>query len=609
MQKQIAMFLCCVAGRLWASVYDDVRIWYQFDADLNGNGIAELSEIRNQCVWGTLAEPGRDVTQPSAIYGELGGIPWSSMVVSGSVSRKQWGGKSLSFKHPLRLFSLTNEIVSTNVVNGETVVSTNVSVSVTNRWVFPDAFLVTNVNLSGTATIVTRFRWEGMCVTNADRQCAWLINNNIGYTDVGTNRYALGWLLGVYGQQQMTLYPAVGAVAQSALILQTNRWYDMAVVIRDGDGTNSLNDQVEFYVWDALGNRAYDKRTCNWVTNHLRTPITFGVESYATGYSGGNGNAFKGFKGQVNHLAIWNRALNSNEVYEAFAYPSGLCQVGLKGNGHGEFTAESETPAAWDITDPWWKFSRAVVYTKDHVVVAFLTNRLASLDYAYHARIWQTASNESMTVALIVNQVTNAVKMISGNHDYCWFIPQSQLRNNATNTFRLARLSGAQWATFDGLEIGGSWSVGVENNSNSDCIQENPLFSNYFVTDVFDNDALWKTLNRAVTFGLPKIDLNFYVSEEMTRFYNFVYVTRVVGQGGNATGKYAINYAVNGVNLGTYTEVNGTYIRLPISGEWLRAGRNIITVTYQGPAGCYTQFDFHRILVKEHPKMSLVILR
>jgi len=609
MRKKITLIVCCAVSGVWASVYDDVKIWYHLDADLNTNGIAELGEIRNQCNWGNLAAPNRDTTQPSAIYGDLGGIPWTSMVVSGSVSRAQLGGKSLDFRHPLRVFSLTNEVVSTNIVNSETVITTNLSIVVTNRWIFPDAFLVTNVNISGTATILTRFRWEGMCVTNSDRQCAWLINNNVGYTDVGTNRYALGWLLGVYGQQQMTLYPAAGAVAQSSLTLQTNRWYDMAVVIRDGDGTNSLNDQVEFYIWDALGNRTYDKRACNWVTNQLRMPITFGVESYSTGYTAGNGNSFKGFKGQINHLAIWNRALTSNEVYEAFAYPQGLCQVGLKGNGHSEFTTEAETPAEWNITDPWWKFGRALVYAKDHVIVAFLTNRLASLDYAYHMRTWQTESDQPITVALLVNQTTNGVKVLRGNQDYCWFIPQAQLRNNATNTFRLVRLSGAQWVTIDWLEVGGSWSVGVENNTNSDCIQENALFSNYFVTDVFDNDVQWKTLNRAVTYTLPKLSLNFYVSEALTRFYNFVYVTRVVGQGGNATGKYAINYTVNGVDLGTYTEANGTYIRLPILGEWLTAGRNIITATYQGPSGCYTQFDFHRVLVKEHPKTSIVILR
>lgn len=567
----LVLFTAGLAGgpvRATAGVYDTSAAWWHFDYDADTDTMADLDEIRDQRDWGTAALKGTGGKHATTIRGFSGGPRWTNSAAFRPAGGQEYGGKSLLFQ-------------------------TAVDPANSNCW--PDTFLVSNLGLAGSATLVTRFRWDGY-PTEIEKM-SWLYNNALEW---GTFR---GWLFGVQSNAypRLTLYTQ-RATLQMDVAVTNGVWYDVALVLTDGNAASITNDTVEFYLYHPTGGLSYRKYTTTVITNSIGTGgTTVGCEASTTGYA--NGNARKAFIGALNHLAVWNRALTFAEVSEALNSPQPLFQIGLNNNSVADLRPESETDAAYLPGDPWHTMRRAVTATyTDATVKLPLSAAQAKLDTVFHVET--STDGTAAGLSLIVNSTTNAPQTAAPNKDLYWLVTTNMLVTG-TNTFSLHYASGpSPYISFDWLELGGSWQVGYEDDSQAEFIIESGAPDDFFVAD-----PNWMHLERAITSGDTNVNVHFALSAEMASKYFFTYTTRITGQGPGGT-NHAFSVDFNNTVLKSYTPVpNGTYLTLPLERALVRAGDNVIKVRYDGMIGGYLQFDFHRLEVAEAPKGSLILLR
>jgi len=562
-----AVSLYAVVGSLpaQAGVYDDCIAWWHFDYDADSDSRADLDEIRDQRDWGTAALKGAAGKHATQILGASGGPGWTNSAVISPAGGQNYGRKSM-------YFSTAVDPVTTNC--------------------YPDTFRVADLRLAGSVSLVTRFCYEGY-PTSLEKM-SWLINNHLEW-----NLYR-GWLFGIRDNNflRLSLYTQMGEV-QMDVAISTGVWYDVAMVLTDS-GTNSPTDTVEFYLWKENGALSYRKYTTTTITNSIGTGgVTIGCEAAPNGYA--TGNARKSFKGAVNHLAFWDRALSSNEVNEAFGHPQPLFQIGLKNNSSFDLRMESETDAEYWRDDPWHTMRRALTTGATDATLKLELNALQSaLDYAFHLRTAASDGGQSAAIEMIVNSTPLPAQNAGPAQDLFWHIPQ-ELLVAGTNSFTLHYLSGpAAYIAFDWMELGGAWQVGYDNGSQAEFSTESAAPDDFYVTN-----PNWLHLERALTVGDPTIHLHFSLSSEMIKRYWYSYTTRVISQGDSTPRPFSIG--VNGTILkSTPGVVNNTLVSVSIPGDLLAAGDNTINLIYNDTSS-YMQFDFHRMEL--HIPGTLILIR
>lgn len=561
-----------LTGRVHAGVYDDVVAWWHFDYDPNANGLADLDEIRDQRNWGTTSTKGVGGKHATSLTGALGGPSWENAPSLRPAGGQEYGGRSMLFRP---------------AVNTE------------NNTAWPDTFQANGLGLAGSATLITRLRWDGK--NTPLESVVWLYNNHLEW-----NAYR-GWLFGISTNAaggRLAFYTQRTTSTMDAT-LTNGVWYDVGVVVTDY-GTNKVGT-VEFYLWHETGSLVYQKFNNIGITNSINpSPRTIvGSENHSNGYAAGNNH--KSFNGAVNHLAVWNRALSFAEVNEAFGNPQPLFQIGIKNNSPFDMRPESETAAEYIPGDPWHTMRRAVTATYREATLKIpLTNHQARLDYMFHVRT-QTENNAPADIELIVNTFTNEARTAKLSNDLYWHVTTNMLFAG-TNTFTLRYLSGTSpYVAFDWMELAGAWQVGLEDNSPSEFMLESSAPADYFVTN-----PNWKHVRRAISSGTTNTHVNFALSEELARRCFFTYTTRIVSQGGTETNQHAFSVDLNGTPVRSFLPVpNGTYIRIPLEQDLVQAGMNTIKIRYDdSPAiGGYLQFDFHRLEVADIPKGTIFWLR
>ncbi|HRR34854.1 MAG TPA: hypothetical protein P5026_12185 [Kiritimatiellia bacterium] len=558
-------------GSARGGVYDDCVAWWHFDYDPNANGKADLDEIRDQRDWGTTAVKGSTGKHATAVNGASGGPQWIDTPEATPAGGQNFGRKSMLFQ-------------------------TAVDSQTTNCW--PDTFRVSNLQLAGDVTLVTRFRWDGY--PTESEKTSWLFNTGMEW-----NKYT-GWLFGVTSNT----YPRLAFYSQQNqyqmdVRLTNGVWYDAALVVKDNSATEAT-DTVEFYLWQHGGALAYRKYMTAAITNAIGTlGCIVGCETVPTTYA--SGNARKSFIGAVNHLAVWNRALSPAEINEAFGFPQPLFQIELKNNRPEDLRHEEDVDAEYLPGDPWHTMRRAVTDNNPQATVKLPLNELqAALGYVFHLRTQATDAGQPAHLRLIVNSVTNATRTVVASQDLFWYIAPDSLVNG-TNTVTVQYVSGpARYVSFDWLELAGSWQVGYDNNSQAEFEMESNVPDDFYVTN-----PNWKHLERAISSGDTNVNVHFSLSGELAEKYNFLYTTRIISQGNGGT-NHAFSVDINQTPLASFAPVpNGTLITLPISRGLMQPGDNMIKIRYDDDpkVGGYLQFDFHRLEILPFPKGTMLFLK
>lgn len=583
--------LALLPAQASAGVYDDCKAWYHFDYATNytpgAANVVATNEIRDQRSWGYAAAKGAGGYHATGLTGPLGGPQWTNAPVA-PFGNYAGGGKYGNLS--ARFEPLTNEL----------------------GQIYPPAIMVSNLQLPGSSTIITRFLWDGFAYNSS--YPGWIFNNNLDW-GVSADK-ARGWMFGVRYDSGSHLGMYVGQTPfwLDTYTVTTGKWYDAAAVLTDnGPGTT---DTVELYLWpnEPAGKLYYKKFTTSAVTNSIPTSgAIIGAEPFQAGYSSPtNTNSGKSFKGLINHLAVWNRALSYAEVTEAFGYPQSRFQIGLNNNSLYDLGPETETDEEYVPNDPWYTMRRAVTAINPLATLKIpFTNDQAKLNYSFHVKTL-TDSNQSGSLQLIVNSVTNPAQEAANGKDLFWFV-STNLLVKGTNTFTLKYVSGpTSFIGFDWMELAGSWQIGFENNATAEFSQEgNNLSAHFYVTE-----SNWTNVYRAVTFATTNTFVHFTLSPELKSRYFFTYTTRIIGQGGyTATNIYPFSININNLRIKSYPAVaNGTYIKIPLNREDLVSGENFIQLMYNGslvynPNGGWLQFDFHRLNMAPWPAGTLIRAR
>ncbi len=549
-----------VASPAVGSVYDDATAWWHFDMADSGV-ITNANDIRDQRNWQT---PGG--YKATAVHGTL---EWTNAAVVSPGGGQNFGGRSLEF----------NPLVS----------GTNVQ---------PDAYQVDNLTLTGSSTVLTRFKWDGY---TSDESTAWMYNNAFHYGDptVAGNG---GFLFGIAGSGNDLRYLFGNQGVVSNLSVTPGTWYDAAFVLTD----NGSADKAEFYLWGEGG--ALQHETYN--VNHISTAIgpnttIVGGESTSTTPTGGN--AKKAFDGQMNHLAVWNRAISEEEVNEAFGYSPPGWTLGLDNSSNLDLRLESETDADYTVGEPWHEMRRAVTGGNNEATVNFdmtVNAQQPALPFVFHLDNTATGGGQPVDVSVSVNGTSLGTHTVQDNSDQNWWVPANVLQDG-TNSLTIRYESGpGSYTSWDWMQLAGSWQVGYDDNSQAEFSQEGTVPSDFYITD-----PNWKHLERAVSSGSPSTFLHFTLSDELANSpdkFAFLYTTEVISQ--NPSSGNPFDVLINGYLLGSVSaQPNNTVLSFEIPSAWLSAGDNVIALDYQLDTG-WTQFDYHRLEVMLIPEPATFLV-
>ncbi len=316
----------------------------------------------------------------------------------------------------------------------------------------------------------------------------------------------------------------------------------------------------------------------------------------------GTGNNIKSFKGDLNHLAVWNRALSFAEINEAFGNPQPLFQIGINNNTPFDMRPESETDADYIPGDPWHTMRRAVTAGyKDASLKLPLTAVQRRLPYVVH--VDTGTDGQTGGLGLVVNGTTNLTQTATNGGQLYWYVT-TNLLVTGTNTFTLYYAGGpSPYISFDWLEVAGSWQVGYEDNSQAEFMIESGAPDDFFVSN-----PNWMHLERALSSGDTNIMVHFTLPPELVAKYRFRYTTRVISQGDRTNHYYSVEF--NGAPLGSYTPApDGRYLSYLLDRTQVRAGDNIFKVRYESPYVGWMQFDFHRLEILPLPRGTLLRVR
>jgi len=540
----IAAAVLAGAIRAWGGVYDDVAMWWQFDNDANNDGQVQVGEVKDQRSWDGTARHATTLNGPSD-------RPWITGVVS-PAGGPLYGDKAMLFS------PLTNA---------------------TSCW--PVTLSVNNFSAPGSATIVTRLRWDGYTFTTPISQ--------IYFNGYGSGN---GWIFFLYNGQPY-FYTVKGMInIPGAPTLVVGKWYELALVITD----NGTADKIEVYVWAEGGNLVYASRSGDLTASTATATTKIGCENDFGTY-GTTDAAKRSFKGAINHVAVWNRALSYAEVCEALRAPyPDVFQVGLNNGSINDVGAASQTNEEYSVNAAW------------HTMRRSLTSEYPTLTMKVPVSAVQTQLNQVVHVdtlaggslKLVVNGVDNAVKTADQNQQICWLVPSAQLVPG-TNTFTLiyAGTSGSS-VGLDSVEIGGSWQLGTADGNYAELGKETTAQEQFYLTDPVLTNLEW-----AATSGDSDVNIHFSLSNELARKYAFTYTTRLLSQGGT-TSMHPLKVLMNGVLVQSLpAQPDLTTVSLRIDSEFMKAGDNTLTVRYDDSVSGWVLFDYHRLEVRQRPGGTL----
>jgi len=539
----VSMSVCLVLSA-GGGVYDDVAAWWHFDYDADADGKADVGEILDQRNWDGSAHHASSVTGPS------GSPLWTSDAISpaGSVL---YGGKSMLFNP-----------------------------AVTSTTCYPATYYVNSFSVPGSATLVTRLRWDGHA-----------FSSSIGYSQLYFNGFGsgTGWIFSLYNGVPH-LYSTIGNASGLGTALTVGKWYELALVITD----NGDSDTVTCYLWPDGGSLSKVTKTGKIVPSTAGSTTKIGCEYQYTAST--TDNAKRAFKGAVNHLAVWNRALSEREVFEAMRAPAPeVFRIGLNNGILNDLRTEYSTDSDYWPDDPWHTMRRALTssYRTMTLHIPMVNNQ------AQYNQVVHVDTTTGGALKLIVNGVTNASETAVDNQ-IAWLVPAEQFVTG-TNAVELV-YEGSSWIGIDCVEIGGSWQLGTKNNVYTEFGDESNV-DNFYVANPDLTD-----LERAVSSGDRSVNLIFSLSETLSGNYSFTYSTRLISQGGGS-GTHPLQVLVNGTLLASLpAQSNGTDVSLRIDKELTVSGENVITLRYNDTETGWICFDYHSLNVRQSPGSTLILI-
>ena len=547
-------------------VFTDVFRWWKFDRDLDGDGKVSANELRDVRKWGTAAAPAAG--NPEVEYVTDGGpLTWQNMSVHKPARGETVAADCLLMEPQYRENADTSfEVWSPHVR-------------------FKDSTVV------GDATFMAR-----ICITKpydyypGAKNC-YLFQDSFSYGSSTTTMG--GYLVGIatVGSSTTNFYPLIyggrNVVTVSSLVITTNTWYDIAYTI--STQTNGL-DRLTVTVADAKhGIRQWSGTMPTSQAQKTGTVLALNGENDFrdwTVYRKADGtipnvNALKIFTGAINQIAIWKRALSTDEIAAAFGYPRAAFGVGAKDGTAAEFATAAEGSYDYTVSDTWHDMAGTLDATHRTLTLRFTPPpNWNGMDQGFHLVVGDVTGSDAQ-VSLAVNGARFGSKAVATGDDVWWIVKGGAV--HAGENVATLTLGGTGSLAIDKLEMLGSWALVSGGTGGEFSHEGNPQGKDFYV-----GDRNMTHVTRAVVSDRPSNRLHFWLPAELAENYPFEFTFRTHA---NANGTAAFKIFINGEEL--FDAPNGLVNQertFEFAPGALRAGWNVIEPHYQTGGGAWAQW-------------------
>ncbi len=364
-------------------------------------------------------------------------------------------------------------------------------------WVCP-YHLFKHHNISNEYTIIFRIRRDAK-VRDIMTGNQWL--TKIAYT--GSN----GLLVGFTGDEATTnkhgmcyrIVPNGGNTGDemgSDLYAPTNTWTDVCVVA--GNGKLRVGVARAGLVTYKSSSMAFKFRSVSLDADRCKIASAdtyYSFFSEQTPKSESASASTTGFRGSVQQLAVWKRALSDQEVAEAFGMPRpSVFRVGLDNDASNEFGGERASSSQAINTAASWRELTNEMRAGDTWTANFTVPTTENgLTQMFFFKTLPASSAASLRVA--VNGTIVGVKSVRPGWRTWWPVPHGLIRGGV-NTLTITRTdNGAGAVLMDSMELGGSFQSGTANSDMNDLVLEERFILGLAST-AMPNPKLW---SRALT--------------------------------------------------------------------------------------------------------------
>lgn len=493
---------------------------------------------------------------------------------------------------------------------------------------------------SGDFTLMVRFRPD----SNQYRL------DNIWMLNWGYSSTASGFLVGLYGKKdlttveipngavtnkvtyrkfQMSLFKSGNANTLSALdgLVWGEHWHDLIlsfdsthrkiryVFCREGYNPKTDPRVTTGYASDNGGQMTYTGEgdmgeTCTFTPS---ANMLLGSESSRDaafdailGVSESNVNFTKTFRGSFHQIATWNRAMSTEEMKAALAWPrSDLMRVGVRDGKADEFrggTATAQDAREWTLPTSF--------ASGDSATITFLTDHTGEEAMQQLFRWYPAADSAAGQVKLSVNGTdVGTLDVMPGETAYLKV--KGGLLSAGTNTLTLTRTdTGTGALKLDAAALGGSWQMGDANNTYTEFAAEWLGIVNH---DVLDGN--WRSIKRVLFGNVP--DATGYASDRTNVVYHFT--TPAEFRNGNFSWRLSWKDGPNDSRFKPLLRINGTQVysgtsdgklhTLDVPTALLQEGDNKLEMCNQTTyvSGVYYWYDYVRLEIVPHRGMMILI--
>ncbi len=344
--------------------------------------------------------------------------------------------------------------------------------------------------------------------------------------------------------------------------------------------------------WMLLGSEAY--------AGAGTIPHTNGVEL-------SNYNTSKSFRGSIHQLATWNRAMSFEEMKRALAFPRGdLMRVGVRDGTANEFRGG----ASVNQEDREWTLPTAFA-AGDAATITFATDRTGESEMQQLFRWYGAADSANGSIRLTVNGRDAGVLSVFPARTTRWLLKPGLLVEG-TNTLVLTRTdAGAGTVKLDAAALGGSWQIGLKDNSYFEFAHEGYGLQEH---EVLDGDTY---SYRRVLFGAVRTGTTgsaytntIYTFTTPREFTGGNYAWTLSWKDKINTTKHYPRWSLNGHDLGYTASADGKFHSLEVPNAYFTDGVNRLEIhnagTYENNQ--YYSLDYMRLEISVRSG-SLMLLR
>lgn len=463
-------------------------------------------------------------------------------------------------------------------------------------------------------TLFVRFYWEGHAYPGKPSRQAVIVSDSWSYS--GENGYAL--TLAPYGSDT-GLMVWVGRKnnfikrGSSIALISSNQWYDVVIRLDTSGATTAVRA-----TFGIMGHQDVWGGTALFQQDLVPKPdgqLVIGAENIDSGtvrFPASDANSPNVFKGRIAELKVWNRSLSDDELGAVFRNISGeSVTVGVVNGSSDEFGT-----APVEVFDPQ---TMELGQMRKELTAEHPSLKLSMEFPCEEEEIGKTllvtpvlGDVEHCDVELLVNGSPVAEARLTDGVETPLHIRNRRWKAGADGKVQLElRRTGDLSGTLgiDALSLGGSWQLGLQDNSWTDFAweEERDAFDDYFVGD----SDMTNHLRRAAyevggSSSKTRISINFHCPASMKDFKSELTV-RLLNKAGQASEAIPYTFTVNSEHTFSYSLAKYDSVTLEIPPGTFKAGYNSITVEHHAAAsGTWAGMDFYR-LEFDCPRPGMVV--